>query len=287
LFVPSFASPYAIQNPLGTNSTNATSSGNLQNPTSNGQITVTTDKASYNDGDIIIVSGTTMNYISGQPIVIIIKNPIGDIVRLSEADLGSDRTYSTSFQATGALWSAAGTYTVQAQFGSNANTVQTTFQFTGSSDGINSLPYQQPHPPMPHNPYVEMMHHGNFTGTFYHGMNHTMNPPFQQPLSSPPATPVNSTIVKIPNWVKGVFGFYAEGKLADSDLVQGLQFLIQQGVIQIPTVSNTSTPTNSTSVTIPNWVKGVFGMYAEGKLADNDLVQGLQFLMQKGIIRLS
>ncbi|WP_165776464.1 hypothetical protein [Candidatus Nitrosotalea bavarica] len=32
LFVPSFASPYAVQNPIGTNSTSATSSGNLASP---------------------------------------------------------------------------------------------------------------------------------------------------------------------------------------------------------------------------------------------------------------
>ncbi|WP_165776463.1 hypothetical protein [Candidatus Nitrosotalea bavarica] len=45
--------------------------------------------------------------------------------------------------------------------------------------------------------------------------------------------PTNSTTAKIPNWVKAVFGFYAQGKLSDSDLIQALQFLIQQGIIKL------------------------------------------------------
>ena len=91
--MPVFASPYAVQNPLGVNSTNATSSGNLVNTAPTGSISVTTDKASYNDGDTITVSGSTMNYISGQPVTLIIKNPIGNIVRLGQVDLGSDRIF--------------------------------------------------------------------------------------------------------------------------------------------------------------------------------------------------
>lgn len=38
---------------------------------------------------------------------------------------------------------------------------------------------------------------------------------------------------KIPNWVKGVFGMYADGKLSDADLIQALQFLIKQGIIKL------------------------------------------------------
>jgi hypothetical protein len=37
----------------------------------------------------------------------------------------------------------------------------------------------------------------------------------------------------IPNWVKSVFGAYARGDLTDNDIIQALQFLIQQGIIKI------------------------------------------------------
>jgi hypothetical protein len=41
------------------------------------------------------------------------------------------------------------------------------------------------------------------------------------------------TVHKIPNWVKSVFGYYAQGNLSDDDLIKALQFLIQQGIIKI------------------------------------------------------
>src|SRR5579872_1637808 len=56
----SFASPYALQNTAGTNST----SGNTYT-SSNNAITVTTDKISYNYGDIITIKGSTQENISG------------------------------------------------------------------------------------------------------------------------------------------------------------------------------------------------------------------------------
>ncbi len=100
------------------------------NPQTAPTITVTTDGLSYNFGDTITISGSTMNYID-QPVTLIIKSPAGNIVSLAQVPLGSDRTYSTSIDANTPLWQASGTYTVVVQFGSNANMAQTTFQFTG------------------------------------------------------------------------------------------------------------------------------------------------------------
>ena len=39
---------------------------------------------------------------------------------------------------------------------------------------------------------------------------------------------------EIPNWVKGVAGFWAEDKITDSDFGEGLSFLINQGIIKVP-----------------------------------------------------
>jgi len=125
--VPVFASP-ALLNGTSANPTSVTS-GNT------GEVTVTTDKASYNDGDKVTISGSTQDYISGTPITVRIISPIGNLVKVDQVDLGSDRTFSTSITATGVLWQEAGAYTVKVQFGSAARTAQTTFQFSGSSGG--------------------------------------------------------------------------------------------------------------------------------------------------------
>ncbi len=95
-------------------------------------ITVTTDKTSYNNGDKIIISGTTRDYISGTPVSVLVRNPIGNIVSLSQIDLGTDKTFSTTITAGGGLWQAAGIYEVDTQFGGKDRSAKTTFQFTGS-----------------------------------------------------------------------------------------------------------------------------------------------------------
>ena len=138
---PVFASPYALQNPAGTSNSTTATSGNTTSPTptspltgqATGAITVTTDKTSYNDGDVITISGSTQDYITDTPITVIVKSPIGNIVKFDQIPLGSDRTYSTTLKATGPLWQAAGAYSVMAQFGSKDRTAQTTFQFAGSA----------------------------------------------------------------------------------------------------------------------------------------------------------
>jgi hypothetical protein len=56
----------------------------------------------------------------------------------------------------------------------------------------------------------------------------TTNPTAPTPITTPPGAPA-----AIPNWVKGIFGMYAQGQLSDNDLVQALQFLIKQGIIHV------------------------------------------------------
>jgi predicted secreted protein with PEFG-CTERM motif len=131
---PVFAASTALLNNTGVNPTSATS-GNM------GEISVTTDKTSYNDGDKVMISGSTQDYISDTPITVRIISPIGNIVKVDQVDLGSDRTFSTSITATGALWQEAGAYTVKVQYGSPDRTAQTTFQFAGSanSGGGNTI----------------------------------------------------------------------------------------------------------------------------------------------------
>lgn len=67
-------------------------------------------------------------------------------------------------------------------------------------------------------------------------------PPIQPitptPIPTPPPSPANTTSIpstpaKIPNWVKGIFNFYAQGNLSDDDLIKALQFLVQQGIIKL------------------------------------------------------
>lgn len=120
-----FASPASLQNSTGENYTIVMNS-------SVSPITVTTDSKSYNDGDRILISGTTRDYIQNMPITVIIRNPVGNIVVIAQVPLGADKTYSTTVQAGGTLWQASGTYEVDVIFGTPDRSAKTTFQFAGA-----------------------------------------------------------------------------------------------------------------------------------------------------------
>jgi len=87
----------------------------------------------------------------------------------------------------------------------------------------------------------------------------------------------------IPEWIKNNAGWWAEGAIGDSDFVSGIQFLIKEGIMKIPT---TTQGTGSGSNEIPEWIKNNAGWWADGQIDDNSFVQGLQFLIKEGIMKL-
>jgi len=86
----------------------------------------------------------------------------------------------------------------------------------------------------------------------------------------------------IPSWIKNNAKWWSEGQINDSDFITGIQYLIQNGIMKVPTTS-----TGTKSNTIPTWVKTNAGWWANDKITDNDFVSGIQFLIQTGIINVT
>ncbi|WP_179368758.1 peptidase [Candidatus Nitrosotenuis sp. DW1] len=86
---------------------------------------------------------------------------------------------------------------------------------------------------------------------------------------------------QIPSWIKNNAKWWAEGTIGDSDFVQGIQYLIKQGIMKIPDAQSGS----GTSQTIPSWIKNNAKWWAEGTIGDSDFVQGIQYLITQGIIK--
>ena len=108
-----------------------------QSPLDTVPISVTTDKESYADGETIIISGETRDYISGVQLTISVTNPVGNRVYIDQIEVGTDKTYSAEITAGGSLWKAAGTYTVHVQYGGDNRANETTFEFSGSEGGFS------------------------------------------------------------------------------------------------------------------------------------------------------
>lgn len=84
----------------------------------------------------------------------------------------------------------------------------------------------------------------------------------------------------IPDWVRNNALWWSEGSIGDTDFVSGLQFLIKEGIIQVPPTESDATASQE----IPSWIKNNAGWWAQGQISDDDFVKGIQFLIQHGII---
>ncbi len=98
---------------------------------------------------------------------------------------------------------------------------------------------------------------------------------------SPPVTTPKSLV--IPDWIKNNAGWWSSGQIDDNSFVQGIQWLIKEGIMKIPaTQQGTGTGTNE----IPSWIRNNAEWWSQGLISDNDFVQGIQWLIQNGIMRI-
>jgi predicted secreted protein with PEFG-CTERM motif len=96
-------------------------------------VVVTTDKTSYSEGEIILVTGEVRELYSGFPVSIIIKAPNGNIVRIAQETVGADKKFSLEHTAGGGLMKTEGTYIISVQYGTPNRSAETTFEFGGST----------------------------------------------------------------------------------------------------------------------------------------------------------
>ncbi len=95
-------------------------------------IVVTTDKASYSEGEIILITGEVRDLLSGTPVSLIVKNDLA-IVFLAQLTVGADKKFSTEFSAGGTM-KTEGTYTIEVTYGNASRTAETTFEFGGVTE---------------------------------------------------------------------------------------------------------------------------------------------------------
>jgi len=90
---------------------------------------------------------------------------------------------------------------------------------------------------------------------------------------------------QIPNWVKNNAGWWAANEISEKEFLAGIEYLINNNIIFIPFMpcGESSDPTLEAKP-IPNWVKKNAGWWATDQIDDSSFLQGIQYLVQKGII---
>ena len=95
------------------------------------------------------------------------------------------------------------------------------------------------------------------------------------------ASSASQAELQIPSWIKNNAKWWSHGQIGDSEFVQGIQYLVKEGIMKIPKTQSDS----SASQQIPSWVKTNAGWWADGQISDNDFVKGIEYLVSNGIIR--
>ena len=108
----------------------------------------------------------------------------------------------------------------------------------------------------------------------------------QKPKSQPTTTPalIAEPVTAIPGWIKTHAGWWAGGQINDSAYLLGIQYLIEEGIMVIP---STEMSESSGSQEVPVWIKNNAGWWASGQIDDITYVSGIQYLVKVGIIKVS
>ena len=105
----------------------------------------------------------------------------------------------------------------------------------------------------------------------------------QKPKSQPTPTPTAEPVTAIPGWIKTHAGWWAGGQINDSAYLLGIQYLIEEGIMVIPSTEMSE----SSGSQVPVWIKNNAGWWASGQIDDITYVSGIQYLVKVGIIKVS
>ncbi|MDC0171984.1 hypothetical protein OAK02_04090 [Candidatus Nitrosopelagicus sp.] len=85
----------------------------------------------------------------------------------------------------------------------------------------------------------------------------------------------------IPEWVKNNASWWSERQISQTEFTNGLEFLINEGIIYIPP-GDPGIP--GPDKTIPDWVRNTAGWWSDGKIPDSGFINAMKYLIEIGII---
>jgi len=92
---------------------------------------------------------------------------------------------------------------------------------------------------------------------------------------------------QIPDWIKNVAGWWANGEISENEFLAGIEYLINNNIILldfIPCSIKTESQTISSAKLVPDWVKNNAKWWSEDLIEDADFVNGIEYLIKKQII---
>ncbi len=87
----------------------------------------------------------------------------------------------------------------------------------------------------------------------------------------------------IPEWIKNNADWWSNNQISDSDFVLGIQYMIKEEIIKISQLPESESE-SEVDRKIPDWIKNNAGWWAQDLISDGDFVNGIEYLVKKGII---
>jgi hypothetical protein len=87
---------------------------------------------------------------------------------------------------------------------------------------------------------------------------------------------------EIPAWVKNNASWWSERIISQNEFTNGLEFLINEGIIYIPP---TAPGIPGPDKTIPDWVRTTAGWWSDNKIPDSEFINAMKYLIEIGIIQ--
>ena len=85
----------------------------------------------------------------------------------------------------------------------------------------------------------------------------------------------------IPEWVKNNASWWSDRQISQTEFVNGLEFLINEGIIYIPP---TEPGILGPEKIIPDWVRNTAGWWSDNLIPDSEFINAMKYLIEIGII---
>ena len=90
----------------------------------------------------------------------------------------------------------------------------------------------------------------------------------------------DTTQLNIPKWIKNNAAWWAGGEIDDETFATGIEFMIKENIISLPTTDNVG----NDKTMIPDWIRNNALWWSNDQIDDNTFASAIQFLVKSGII---
>ncbi|MEK0367502.1 MAG: hypothetical protein QQN45_06175, partial [Nitrosopumilus sp.] len=102
-------------------------------------------------------------------------------------------------------------------------------------------------------------------------------------------------VQKVPDWIKNNAEWWSQGAIDDETFTNGIQFLISENIINVPTGPNVSLSEDEKKaleesdevkvLSIPDWIKNNAEWWSQGAITEDDFLTAIEYLVKHGIIQ--